>query len=92
MTQSLVKPAMRLESIRWPDNTRFAVHRDNVETIIVTQLAGPMGFYDAARVIFDNRHNNSLNLQGDLVVPLHMLASFRITPAIATPEEGNDHE
>lgn len=77
---SIVKPNMILNCIMWPDETFFERKKSGVETILVCQLAGVMGFYDAARVIFNDGRD-------DLIVPLHRLDNFTIK---ATQQESEE--
>ena len=68
---SLLKPAQQLAAIWGPANPDGQVGfslktRKDVECILVSQLAGPMGFYDVARVIFNDG-------KPDAIFPLHMM-------------------
>lgn len=68
---SIVKPAQKLAAVWGPTNPEYGgvgnrAGKGNVECILVAQLEGPMGFYDVARVIFDNG-------TPDRLYPLHMM-------------------
>lgn len=78
MTHSLLKPAQMLAAVWCPDHpdgvTGASVKQDGVECILVAQLAGPMGWYDVARVVYNNG-------SPDRIIPLHMCEQIDLMPA-----------
>lgn len=71
MYESHLKQGQRLAAIWGPCSQEgqvgFSVENtENVEAITVSQLAGPMGWYDVAVVSFHDGRN-------DAIFPLHMM-------------------
>ena len=71
MNTSHLKQGQRLAAVWGPFNPEgqagfSATNNDNVEAITVSQLAGPMGWYDVAVVTFHDGQN-------DAIFPLHMM-------------------
>lgn len=71
MNHSHLKQGQRLSAVWGPctpgGQVSFSVaNNDNVEAIIVSQLAGPMGWYDVAVVSFHDGKN-------DAILPLHLM-------------------
>ncbi|MDE0590454.1 hypothetical protein OU789_10995 [Halocynthiibacter sp. C4] len=69
--KSHLKQGQRLEAVWGPQNQEgqigYSVNlNENVEAITVSQLAGPMGWYDVAVVTFHDGQNSEL-------FPLHMM-------------------
>ena len=72
--QSYLKQGQRLSAVWGPWNPEGSVgfsvaNSDNVEAITVSQLAGPMGWYDVAVVTFHDGQNPA-------IFPLHMMEQF----------------
>jgi hypothetical protein len=76
---SHLKQGQRLSAIWGPyspdgQDGSSAENSDNVESITVSQLAGPMGWYDVAVVSFrDGR--------ADAIFPLHLMEQIDCYPA-----------
>ena len=69
MNISKLKQGQPLKAIMTPDYMRegtapFLVGWHGCASITVTQLAGPMGWYDCAHLVFDNGMD-------DQIIPLH---------------------
>ena len=76
MNESALKQGQKLAAIWGPPNPEGQVgfslaNSENVESITVAQLAGPMGWYDVAKVTFSNG-------QADALFPLHMMEQIDI--------------
>lgn len=76
MNESVLKQGQKLAAVWGPPNPDgqigFSVaNSENVEAIVVAQMAGPMGWYDVARVTFSNGQNDAL-------FPLHMMEQIDV--------------
>lgn len=76
MSESALKQGQKLAAVWGPQNpdgqVGFSVaNSENVESIVVAQMAGPMGWYDVARVTFSNGWNDAL-------FPLHMMEQIDV--------------
>jgi hypothetical protein len=79
MYESALKQGQKLAAVWGPLNPEgqvgFSVaNSENVESITVAQLAGPMGWYDVARIAFADG-------QPDAIFPLHMMEQIDTLPA-----------
>jgi hypothetical protein len=80
MNVSALSKAQQLEAVWGPmdhegNQSGGRVGYHGIQCILVTQLAGPMGFYDVARVIYDDSIG-----RGDVYLPLHMMEHIEAMP------------
>jgi hypothetical protein len=80
MNVSALSKAQQLESVWGPvddcgNQSGARIGYQNVQCILVTHLAGPMGFYDVARVIHDDDSGKA-----DIYLPLHMMEYIETLP------------
>lgn len=61
----------RLTAIKLPGSSRIGVGRAGVRSITLRQFTGPMAYWLAAQVQFDDD-------RADMIIPLHMAESFEI--------------
>lgn len=69
MNQGRLEQGQSLSAIAMPDynaegGAPFRAGKDNCKSITVTQIAGPMGWYDCAEIEF-------LGVLPNIIIPLH---------------------